>query len=78
MTGGIIPLAATLASESIFDAFVGESKVSCSNYSLNPSFEYFVLVLPDVLFLLLAVDGRFSSIVYFIFDKLSCFKSKWE
>ncbi|CAO2841742.1 unnamed protein product [Amaranthus hypochondriacus] len=27
MTGGIIPLAATLASESIFDAFVGESKL---------------------------------------------------
>lgn len=27
MTGGIIPLAATLATEAIFDAFVGDSKV---------------------------------------------------
>lgn len=37
MTGGIIPLAATLASESVFDAFFGDSKVSLTNYSLLSS-----------------------------------------
>lgn len=28
MTGGIIPLAATLATDAVFDAFVGDSKVN--------------------------------------------------
>ena len=27
MTGGVVPLAVTLASEAVFEAFVGESKV---------------------------------------------------
>ena len=28
MTGGIVPLAATLATDAVFDAFVGDSKVT--------------------------------------------------
>jgi dethiobiotin synthetase/adenosylmethionine--8-amino-7-oxononanoate aminotransferase len=30
MTGGVIPLAATLASDAVFDSFLGESKVMYS------------------------------------------------
>lgn len=30
MTGGIVPLAVTLASEAVFEAFVGDSKVYSS------------------------------------------------
>lgn len=41
MTGGIIPLAVTLTTESVFEAFKGDSKVFNSKVRSNKSFLIF-------------------------------------
>ncbi|CAK9147590.1 unnamed protein product [Ilex paraguariensis] len=49
MTGGIVPLAATLATDAVFDAFVGDSKVPMLSFGVDRLSGYSVF---DTLFLL--------------------------
>jgi dethiobiotin synthetase/adenosylmethionine--8-amino-7-oxononanoate aminotransferase len=41
LTGGVVPLGATLASESVFETFMGNSKVITNLLVLNPSLATF-------------------------------------